>query len=94
MVKTAFEEMHENLENVLAPPIADDWPNLPIDHAKGAYLFEKNGKKYLDFLAGFGATNIGHNHPKVVAAATQQLSKMIHAPVGVIAHEPLLELAV
>jgi 4-aminobutyrate aminotransferase len=51
------------------------------------------GKRYLDFLAGFGACNAGHNHPRIVAAAREQMERMVHAPVGVVAHEPLLRLA-
>ena len=36
----------------------------------GAYLFDADGKRYLDFVAGFGALNLGHNHPTVAEAVT------------------------
>jgi putrescine aminotransferase len=36
----------------------------------GAYLFDADGKRYLDFVAGFGALNLGHNHPAVAEAVT------------------------
>jgi ornithine--oxo-acid transaminase len=42
--------------------------------AQGAHLWDKNGKDYLDMLAGYGVFNIGRNHPKVKAAITQYLA--------------------
>ena len=56
-------------------------------------MYGRDGRQYLDFLAGFGACNVGHNHPHVVAAAQEQMSKMIHTAIGVTNYEPLLYLA-
>ena len=89
----SFEELMARLDDLLAPCLAQDWPNLPADRAEGVYVYGHDGHRYLDFLAGFGACNAGHNHPRVVAAAREQMERMVHAPVGVIAHEPLLRLA-
>ncbi len=88
-----FEELVKRLNDLLAPCLAQDWPNLPADRAEGVYVYGHDGRRYLDFLAGFGACNVGHNHPRVVAAAREQMERVVHAPVGVIAHEPLLRLA-
>ncbi len=41
---------------------------------EGAYLYDKRGKKYLDFVSGFGAVNLGHNHPHVSAAIQSALT--------------------
>jgi 4-aminobutyrate aminotransferase len=81
------------LDDLLAPCLAQDWPNLPVERAEGVYLYTRDGRRILDFLAGFGACNAGHNHPRVVAAAREQMERMVHAPLGVIAHEPALRLA-
>jgi 4-aminobutyrate aminotransferase len=81
------------LDDLLAPCLAQDWPNLPVERAEGVYLYTRDGRRVLDFLAGFGACNVGHNHPRVVAAAREQMERMVHAPLGVIAHEPALRLA-
>ena len=89
----SFEELVTRLDDLLAPCLAQDWPNLPADRAQGVYVYGHDGRRYLDFLSGFGACNAGHNHPRVVAAAREQMERMVHAPVGVIAHEPLLRLA-
>jgi acetylornithine/succinyldiaminopimelate/putrescine aminotransferase len=45
---------------------------------EGADLFDESGRSYLDFVAGFGSLNLGHNHPEVVAAVASALSQ--HAP--------------
>ncbi|MFO7742031.1 MAG: aminotransferase class III-fold pyridoxal phosphate-dependent enzyme, partial [Anaerolineae bacterium] len=88
-----FDQLHDQLDDLLAPCLSQDWPNLPAVRAEDVYLYDGEGKCYLDFLAGFGACNAGHNHPRIVAAAREQMERMVHAPVGVIAHEPLLRLA-
>ncbi|HEY5691511.1 MAG TPA: aspartate aminotransferase family protein [Cyclobacteriaceae bacterium] len=51
---------------------------IPIARAEGIYLFEPGGKKYIDLIAGIGVTNIGHRHPKVVAAIKSQLDHHLH----------------
>ena len=89
----SFETLVEHLDELLAPCLAQDWPNLPVERAEGVYIYSRDGRRYLDFLAGFGACNVGHNHPRVVAAAQAQMSKMIHTAIGVTNYEPLLYLA-
>jgi len=89
----SFDTLVKNIDNLLAPCLAQDWPNLSVDRAEGCYIYGRDGRKYVDFLAGFGACNVGHNHPRVVAAAQAQLSKMIHTAIGVTNYEPLLYLA-
>ncbi|MCS7265314.1 MAG: aspartate aminotransferase family protein [Armatimonadetes bacterium] len=45
-------------------------------YAEGVWVYDEKGNRYLDFLAGFGALNFGHRHPKIVAAVKEQLEKM------------------
>ncbi len=47
---------------------------------KGMTLVDITGKKYLDFFPGWGVNNVGHCHPKVVAAVRDQIDKLIHIP--------------
>jgi 4-aminobutyrate aminotransferase len=89
----SYDELIGRIDRLLAPCLSQDWPNLPADRAEGAYVYGRDGTPYLDFLAGFGASNTGHNHPRVVEAARTAMEQMVHAPIGVIAHEPLLRLA-
>lgn len=88
-----FEQLHARLDELLAPCLSQDWPNMPAAWAEGVYVYDQEGKRYLDFLAGFGACNAGHNHPRIVAAAREQMKHLVHAPAGVMAHEPMLRLA-
>ena len=39
---------------------------------------DENGKKYLDFVAGIAVNSLGHNHPKLVKAISEQAAKLIH----------------
>jgi acetylornithine/succinyldiaminopimelate/putrescine aminotransferase len=46
--------------------------------AEGIYLWDKEGKKYVDLIAGFSVCNIGHSHPKVVKAVQEQAAQYMH----------------
>ncbi|MBT8184867.1 MAG: aspartate aminotransferase family protein, partial [Eudoraea sp.] len=54
---------------------------LEISSAKGSYIYDSEGKAYLDFVAGVSACSLGHCHPKVVEAIKQQASQYIHVMV-------------
>lgn len=47
---------------------------------KGMTLIDIDGKKFLDFFPGWGVNNVGHCHPKVVAAVRNQIGKLIFVP--------------
>ena len=52
--------------------------DLVIDHAHGSRVYDKDGKCYIDCVAGIAVNNIGHTHEKITGALTKQLNKMIH----------------
>ena len=89
-MKKSFEELSGNLDAFLAPCLSQDWPNFPVEKAEGVYVYDKKGRQYLDFLCGFGACNVGHNHPEVVKAAKDQIDKFVHTAIGVTHYEPLI----
>ncbi len=67
---------------------------MEVSHAKGSYIYDTNGKAYLDFVAGVSACALGHSHPKVVDAIKAQLDKYLHVMVyGEYVQEPALELS-
>ncbi len=67
---------------------------MEVSHAKGSYIYDKNKKAFLDFVAGVSACSLGHSHPKVVNAVKQQLDKYLHVMVyGEYIQEPALELS-
>ncbi len=51
---------------------------IVLDHGKGAYLWDVDGKSYLDFLGGIAVNVLGHDDPELVWAVTEQAHKMIH----------------
>jgi len=57
-------------------------PNfLEIERAEGLYLYDKEGKSYMDLVSGFAVSNIGHRHPRVLDAIMGQLDKYLHLTV-------------
>ncbi|MGV6862610.1 MAG: aspartate aminotransferase family protein [Putridiphycobacter sp.] len=54
---------------------------IDVDKAEGVYIWDKNGKKYMDMIAGVAVTNIGHRHPKVIEAIQTQIDKHLHVMV-------------
>lgn len=59
---------------------------------EGVYLFDADGRRYLDFTSGIGVTNTGHCHPAVVEAARRQTGELIHGQYTTVLHPALLEL--
>ncbi len=53
---------------------------LPVtfSHGEGAVLYDAEGRAYLDGVSGIAVTNLGHNHPGVTAAVTEQASRLVH----------------
>src|ERR1700759_1246076 len=47
--------------------------------AQGSFVWDKNGKRYIDFFSGLAVCGVGHNHPKIVAAIKQQADKLLHS---------------
>jgi len=87
-----YKQLLEKVKENLAPSLAEDWPELPAVRAEGIYLYTEDGRKIMDFTSGIGVTNLGHNHPKVLNAAIEQMKKFSHSAVGITLHEPLLRL--
>ena len=49
-----------------------------LSRGKGVFVYDVEGKRYLDFIAGLGVNALGHAHPRVVKAIREQASKLIH----------------
>ena len=67
---------------------------LPIiDHGVGAYVYDTNGKRYLDGLSGLFTVNVGHGRTELAQAAAQQSEKLGYFPLWSFGHEPGIRLA-
>ena len=54
---------------------------IEVDRAEGIYIWDKDGKRYTDMIAGVAVNNIGHRHPKVVQAIKNQVDQYLHVMV-------------
>lgn len=52
--------------------------NLVLSHGEGPYVYDNEGNKYIDFLGGIAVNVLGHAHPALVKAVSEQAGKMIH----------------
>ena len=64
-----------------SPHTMNTYGRLPIalSHGQGCRVWDVNGKQYLDALGGIAVNTLGHNHPKLVPALQDQISKIIHS---------------
>ncbi len=77
------------------PHISPVWSrsnDMVAVRGEGAYLYDQNGKRYLDFTTGIGVTNTGHCHPNVVRAIQEQAARLIHGQANIVMHQPMLDL--
>jgi len=67
---------------------------IEIKKAKGSYIWDRYGKKYLDFVAGVSATTLGHRHPIIIKEIKKQLNKYMHVMVyGEFIQKPAVQLS-
>ncbi len=52
--------------------------SLTFVRGEGMYVYDENDKEYLDFVAGIAVNSLGHNHPSLVKAISEQAAKLIH----------------
>lgn len=62
---------------------------ISIDKGEGVYVWDEEGKKYLDLTAGWGVTSIGHSHPAIHAALTEQGIKILQNPNSGLTYSPV-----
>lgn len=68
-------------------------PNTAFaERAENAELWDADGQRWIDFAGGIGVLNLGHRHPKVVAAVEAQLKKVMHTSAAVISYAPYVQL--
>ncbi|HEY3928751.1 MAG TPA: aspartate aminotransferase family protein [Candidatus Koribacter sp.] len=72
----AFQEIVARENHYLLPTYAR-YP-LALQRGKGVYLWDFEGKKYLDLLSGLGVNALGHAHPRIVKVIRDQAAKLIH----------------
>ncbi len=79
-------------ERVIADPLSVYIPVVAAE-GRGATLTDVDGNTFLDFTGGVGCLNVGHAHPRVVAAAQEQLARFAHTDFTIVPYEVYVELA-
>jgi 4-aminobutyrate aminotransferase / (S)-3-amino-2-methylpropionate transaminase / 5-aminovalerate transaminase len=82
----------ERKERVIANPLSIFLP-VVVGEARGATLTDVDGNTFIDFTGGVGCLNVGHSHPRVVAAAQEQLSRFSHTDFTIVPYEVYVTLA-
>ncbi len=76
----------------VADPLSVYLP-VVIAHGNGATLTDVDGNTFIDFAGGVGCLNVGHSHPRVVAAAQEQLGRFTHTDFTIVPYEVYVTLA-
>lgn len=82
----------EDYKPYLSPALAKA-TDLIVESGEGCYLIDSHGDRYLDFVQGIAVNALGHCHPKIVAAITAQVKKLIHASFNLVSYPSTLALA-
>ena len=78
MTTDAHNKTKELYEKYLMTSMVPGFEPIEVERAKGTRIFGRDGTEYLDCFSGIAVTNAGHGHPKVIAAAKEQMDRLIH----------------
>ncbi len=76
----------------VSPSYTRDYPAV-LEKAQGAYLWDVDGNKYLDFHSGIGVNSLGNRHPAIISAVKKQLEKSLHIPSADFYHPLAIQLS-
>ena len=92
MAESTNEQLYQLRTETISDGVGSTTTNF-IESARGALLRDVEGREYIDFAGGIGVMNIGHCHPKVVAAIKEQAEKLTHTCFMVNPYESAVKLA-
>ncbi len=90
--KPTSKALSELRAKVMPPGLSSGTTHY-VASAKGAFVYDVEGNEFIDFAGGIGVMNVGHCHPKVVAAIKDQAEKLTHTCFMVLPYEPAVKLA-
>lgn len=71
----------------------ESMPLIPLSHGRGAWLFDMDGKRYLDGISSWWVNLFGHANPRISGAIKAQLDQLEHAMLAGFTHEPVIRLS-
>jgi len=105
MLKTSYNLSMSKNESLIARSLAAVWhpctqmkhheqfPLTPITRGEGVWLYDADGKRYLDAVSSWWVNLFGHNHPTIKDAIKQQLDTLEHVMLAGFTHEPVVALS-
>jgi 4-aminobutyrate aminotransferase/(S)-3-amino-2-methylpropionate transaminase len=91
-IEPTNQALHDRRMKVV-PPGHSSGTSCYVASARGALLYDVEGREYIDFAGGIAVMNVGHSHPKVVAAVKDQVEKFTHTCFMVLPYAPAVALA-
>ena len=88
---TATDAWLARYDDVVAP-VLPSYFEVVAERAEGSWIWDVDGRRYLDLGSGIAVTNTGHRHPHVVAAIHRQVDALLHTSV-VLRHQPYIRAA-
>lgn len=89
-----MENLKTDFRKYIAQSSTFDPFQLQVDRAEGIYVYDQDGKDYIDMMSGISVSNVGHRHPEVLKAIKNQLDKYMHVMVyGEFIESPQIKLA-
>ncbi|GFO64094.1 4-aminobutyrate--2-oxoglutarate transaminase [Geomonas paludis] len=86
-------EVSQALRNKHVPPGVSILSPSFVKEARGAIIVDTEGREFIDFAGGIGVANVGHCHPKVVAAVKDQAEKFLHTCFHIVPYDLYIDLA-
>ena len=71
----------------------ETYPLIPIQRGDGVWLYDADGKRYLDTISSWWVNLFGHNNPRIKDAIKEQLDTLEHVMLAGFTHEPVVELS-
>ncbi|MBI3976510.1 MAG: aminotransferase class III-fold pyridoxal phosphate-dependent enzyme, partial [Armatimonadetes bacterium] len=92
MAEQRSHDLLARRRRAVPPAIASITPIFAV-RAEGAYLWDAEGRRYIDLAGGVGCLNVGHSHPRVIAAVTEQAARFTHTDFTVVPYEEYVAVA-
>ncbi len=73
--------------------VHEQWPIVPIARGEGPWLYDFDGRRYLDAISSWWVNLFGHANPRINAALTDQLARLEHVILAGFTHRPVVELS-
>ncbi len=93
MTQPNQEEILQDLRSRFVPQGPFNVTPYFAQNARGSVIYDVQGRELIDFAGGIGVMNVGHSHPKVIAAIKDQAEKFTHTCFHIVMYEPYLKLA-